>query len=831
MPSEKSELQKYLCVHGHFYQPPRENPWLDTIERQETAFPYHDWNERVTRECYGPNSRGRLHGKGGRILKLLNNYEYMSFNFGPTLLMWLEDKHPWIYTQIIAADRASRVRYRGHGNALAQVYNHIIMPLASPRDRLTQIRWGLRDFRHRFGRDAEGMWLAETAVDNQTLKIMADEGIRFTVLSPTQAKAMRPLAKGHDSPSWQDVSGGRIDTSRPYRVMIDKEGQPFIDVFFYDGPLSRAVAYEKILSSGADFLSQIKNIFKNYMNGPRLFSIATDGESYGHHFKFGEMALTWLFEHVERDREISLTNFGMFLEMFPPENEVRIFENSSWSCAHGIERWRSDCGCSVGRNQAWNQAWRSPLRQGLDWLSSELSIIYEERASLLLKDPWMARDDYIMLLLDRSKDKKRDFLNSHSKRPLNDDEQIEIFSLMESQRMALYMFTSCGWFFDDISGIEAMQVLMYTSRAIDLVKPWSKKQLESGLLGFLKKAKSNERRYGNGAKIYENLVKLSRIDPSLLTSHYTIASLVRGLEIEPWLSESICVVWEKDIDIDGMRVNLGEIDVNEKMTGRRFRKTYLAIWGKDAKTITCLVSEGSDLNPDRLSEEIRSALNISLQQCISVFNSHATETRRLDLKDLNADTRKSIIDGLADNLFSQIRGSIAAHYGSLQEYLALLQDSSEHIPSFLDLPFRLLFIDDFLRILSAAPGEKVIDFNLPLMPASFTGSSRSKDSRGKAAIEFLGDILKEVKLLEAVQDFLRRNMDAVSQSNDIIPIHNIINLLEFMRRLNIEPDLWECQNLYFDLTMDNSFLTALPMDGHRLFQLLGRALGFIIEEP
>jgi alpha-amylase/alpha-mannosidase (GH57 family) len=830
MPSEKPEIQKYLCVHGHFYQPPRENPWLDTIERQETAFPYHDWNERVTRECYGPNSRGRLHGKEGRILKLLNNYEYMSFNFGPTLLMWLEDKHPWIYAQIISADKASRVRYKGHGNALAQVYNHIIMPLASPRDRLTQIRWGLEDFRHRFGRDAEGMWLAETAVDSQTLKIMADEGIRFTILSPTQAKAVRPLEKGHDSSLWQDVSEGRIDPSRPYRIILDRDGKLHIDVFFYDGPLSRAIAYEKILSSGADLLSQIKYIFNNHKDGPRLISIATDGESYGHHFKFGEMALTWLFDHVDRDREIGLTNFGMFLEMFPPENEVKIFENSSWSCAHGIERWRSDCGCSVGKNPAWKQTWRSPLRQGLDWLSSELSVIFEERASRLLKDPWMARDEYMILLLDRSWDRKMDFINSHSTRPINDDEQIEIFSLMESQRMALYMFTSCGWFFDDISGIEAMQVLMYASRAIDLVRPWSKKHLESGLIGFLKKAKSNERRYGNGAKIYEDRVKLSRIDPSLLTAHYAIASLVRNFKIEPWLSESIHVIWEKDIDINGLRINLGVIDVDEKMTGRSFRKTYLAIWGKNANTISCLVGKGSDLNPERLSEEIRYSLNISFEQGISAFRKQATDIKSFDLNDLNADMRKSITDALANNLFSQIRESIAAHYGSLQDYLALLHESSENIPSFLDIPFRLLFIDDFLRVLDTAPGKKVIDFDPLLRSASLTGSLRLKDSRGKAAVEFLGDILKEVKMLEGVQGFLRRNMYAVSQSNNIVPMQNIINLLEFMRGLNTEPDLWECQNLYFDLSKDNRYLSALAPDGHKLFQILGQTLGFVTEE-
>jgi alpha-amylase/alpha-mannosidase (GH57 family) len=829
MPSEKSELQKYLCVHGHFYQPPRENPWLDTIERQETASPYHDWNERVTRECYGPNSRGRLHGKGGRILKLLNNYEYMSFNFGPTLLMWLEEKHAWIYSQILAADRSSLNRYNGHGNALAQVYNHIIMPLASPRDRLTQIRWGLEDFRHRFGRDAEGMWLAETAVDNQTLKMMADKGIRFTVLSPAQAQAIRPLIKGHDSSSWQDVSGGRIDPSRPYRVMLDKEGQQHIDVFFYDGPLSRAVAYEKILTSGADLLSQIKYIFKNHKDGPRLVSIATDGESYGHHFKFGEMALAWLFDHVERDREIGLTNFGMFLEMFPPENEARILENSSWSCTHGIERWRSDCGCSVGRNPAWNQAWRRPLRQGLDWLSAELSVIFEERAARLLKDPWLARDEYIKLILDSSEGKKKDFLASHSAVPLGDDEKAELFSLMESQRMSLYMFTSCGWFFDDISGIEAMQVLMYASRAIELVTVWSNKDLESGLLGFLKKAKSNDKRQGHGGNIYLDLVKTSRADPSLLTALYAIASLFQGVQIESWLSGLIHVLWEKVMDIKGIAVNLGELDVNEKMTDRRFGKTYLAI-RKDGKTITCLVGERSGLDPEFFAEEIRSALNISFDQGISAFLRHTPDSQRFGLNDLIADVREWIVDGPANDLFSKIRVSMGTHYGSIQGYIDVLQEISEHPPSFLDIPLLLLFIDQLHNILTSTPGEKSIKFDFLLAPASLTGPACPKPSNGKSAAEFLGDILKEPTLLQAVQGFLRRNMDAIARSNNLVSIKNIINFLDFVRGLNMEPDLWECQNLYFDLTRDNRFLTALPTDHHMLFQHLGRTLGFLIEE-
>jgi len=840
MPLEKSELNKYLCLHGHFYQPPRENPWLDTIERQETAFPYHDWNERVTRECYGPNTRGRLHGKGCRILRLVNNYEYMSFNFGPTLLMWLENAHPWIYSQILAADRASLVRYKGHGNALAQVYNHIIMPLASPRDRLTQIRWGMEDFRHRFGREAEGMWLAETAVDTQTLMMMAGEGIKFTILSPTQAQAVCPLSKrgpgdlastdtGRDSSSWQDVSGGRVDPSRPYRVILNKEGHRFIDVFFYDGPLSHAVAYEKILSSGADLLSRINYIFKNHKDGPRLVSIATDGESYGHHFKFGEMALTWLFDHLEHDRQIGLTNYGMFLELFPPENEVRLFENSSWSCSHGIERWRSNCGCSVGRNPAWNQAWRRPLRQGLDWLATELSLIFEERAARLLKDPWLARDEYIKLLLDRSEDKKKDFLASHSARPLNDDEEVEVFRLMGSQRMALYMFTSCGWFFDDISGIEAIQVLMYASRAIDLVGSWPKKDLESGLMGFLTKAKSNDRRYVHGGKIYQTLVKASRIGPSLLTANHALASLIQGVEIEPWLSELIHVLWVKDIDVKGMKANLGEVNVNEKMTGSGFRKTFLAI-RRDGMAITCLVGERSGLDPERLAEEIRSALSLSLEQGTDIFSRYAPEAQRFDLMDLIPDVRSWIINGLANTLFSQIRGSMGTHQGSLQEYINILQEFSERSHSFLDIPFRLLFMDEILNILALAPVTNPIDFNELLRAASLAGPGYPTPSNEKGEAEFLGEILNEPKLLKEAQGFLRRSMDTIAQSNNIISMKNIINFLDFMRGLNMEPDLWECQNLYYDLARDNGFSNALSLEGRRSFQDLGRTLGFLIEE-
>jgi len=597
---------KYLCIHGHFYQPPRENPWLDAVEYQASADPYHDWNERITRESYGPNTRARVHGAKGRILKLINNYEFMSFNFGPTLLSWLEKIHPWVYGQILAADRLSRARFQGHGNALAQVYNHIIMPLATRRDKLTQIRWGLADFEHRFGHQAEGMWLAETAVDIETLKLMAGEGVEFTILSPTQARSVRPLSGHTKKNPWQDVSGGRIDPTRPYRVRLDKRGRRFINVFFYDGPLSRAVAYEKILASGEKFLERIEAAFNGDQDQAQLVNVATDGESYGHHFKFGDLALSWLFDRMEKTEGIRLTNYGAFLESFPPENEVRLFENSSWSCAHGVGRWRSDCGCSVNRKPGWNQAWRTPLREALEWLAEELATIFEDQGGSLFKDPRAAREDYITLFLNPSAEEREAFLKRHAPPPLGTDENTDFFQLLESQRMAMYMFTSCGWFFDDISGIETIQVLKYAARAIELVKPWAGKDLEAGLMEFLAGASSNDPAFGNGKRVYENMVRPSRIDPSRATANYACGALTEGFPTkEDFFSGIVRPTRELRFPGPGLHAILGEALVVETGTGRRTSRAYLAVRRRWTDLI-CLVGESIDaFDPAQMTGKIR----------------------------------------------------------------------------------------------------------------------------------------------------------------------------------------------------------------------------------
>jgi alpha-amylase/alpha-mannosidase (GH57 family) len=449
----------------------------------------------------------------------VNNYEYMSFNFGPTLLTWLERNDPWVYERILEADRRSIERYHGHGNAIAQVYNHVIMPLASRRDKRTQIIWGIRDFQHRFGRMPEGMWLAETAVDNETLRLMAGEGIRFTILSPDQAKAVRPLASKTRHRPWKHTEAALLDTTIPYRVFPGGDKDIFIDVFFYNGPLSRGVAYEKLLTSGERFLAGIRDAANNGRHGPRVITIATDGESYGHHLKFGDMALAWLFKTLDASRGMTVINPGAFLERFPPEWEAEIREGSSWSCAHGVERWRSDCGCNVTATPGWNQAWRTPLRDGLERLSGSLGEIFDANGNLFSGDPWSARDDYIQVLLDPSDEARRRFMENYLGAEA-DAEAVERASrLLESQRMSLYMFTSCGWFFDDISGLETVQIMLYAARGIDLVDQWAKEDLEARLKEDLSRADSNIPGAGSGADIYEKSVKRSRMEPPRLAAH------------------------------------------------------------------------------------------------------------------------------------------------------------------------------------------------------------------------------------------------------------------------------------------------------------------------
>jgi alpha-amylase/alpha-mannosidase (GH57 family) len=505
---------RYLCIHGHFYQPPRENPWLEAIELQDSAAPYHDWNERITAECYAPNSAARILDAQGRIAKIVSNYASISFNFGPTLLSWMKDKAPETYQGILEADRVSAQRFSAHGSALAQCYNHMIMPLANARDKLTQVIWGIEDFRFRFGRDPEGMWLPETAVDLETLELMAQHGIQFTILAPSQAKTMDGI----------DVTGQRIDPARAYRQKLPSGRS--INLFFYDGPVSQAVAFERLLNDGARFASRLLDALSDQREGPQLAHIATDGETYGHHHAFGDMALAYALDLIECSGMAKVTNYGEFLEKHPAEHDAEILENTAWSCVHGVGRWNSNCGCNSGGHGEWNQAWRAPLREALDWLRDEIAPCYEKMARKFFKDPWAARNNYIHVVLDRSPENRERFAAANFRRKaIKSGDRVNIWKLLEMQRHAMLMYTSCGWFFDELTGIETVQVMQYAGRVVQLAEELFGAGIEQRFLEKLALAQSNIPEHGDGAAIYRKFVKPASVDLLKLGAHYAMSSL------------------------------------------------------------------------------------------------------------------------------------------------------------------------------------------------------------------------------------------------------------------------------------------------------------------
>ena len=516
----------YITVHGHFYQPPRENPYLDTIERQPGAAPFHDWNERINYECYRPNAFARVVNERGEIAGIVNNYEYLSFNIGPTLMSWLERHDLEVYQRILAADRKSCDRLNGHGNAIAQVYNHVIMPLANQRDKYTQIRWGKADFRSRFGRDPEGMWLAETAVDYPTLEALIAEGIRFIILAPSQAQRCRPIpTEKQPEPEWIEVGGSQIDPTRPYRCFLP-DGNPetdFIDVWFYDGPISRDMGFSDVLFNSQHLGGRIGQAVRGDRRLSQLISVATDGETFGHHKRGTEKTLAYAFTVEFPQRGWTVSNFAHYLSLQPPTWEVELKPVTAWSCSHGVDRWQDDCGCGGGG--LWHQKWRKPLRHALDWLRDRLIEVYEEAGRKLFLDPWQARDEYIQVIRDRSVANVEHFLTRHRARKLTSAEQVDALRLLEMQRHALLMYTSCGWFFEELSRPEGVQILRYAARALELAGEVTGVQLEKGFLKRLALAPSNIDGFRHGGAVYHQLVVPAQISLKQVAAEYAISSL------------------------------------------------------------------------------------------------------------------------------------------------------------------------------------------------------------------------------------------------------------------------------------------------------------------
>lgn len=630
--------KKYICIHGHFYQPPRENAWLEAIELQDSAYPYHDWNARITKECYSANAASRILDPDGRITRIVNNYAGMSFNFGPTLMDWLAENARDVYNAILHADALSIERFSGYGSAMAQPYNHMLMPLANRRDKETQIRWGIRDFEKHFGRHPEGMWLPETAVDHETLDLMAANGILYVLLDQSQALKCRSTDK------WRDVSGGDIDPKTPCFQKLPSGGH--IAVFFYDGPISRAVGFENLLENGENFMNRLASGFEEEKPKTQLVHIVTDGETFGHHHPHGDMALAYALDAIENSTSLHLTNYREFLEIHPPEREVEIADNTSWSCAHGVKRWHADCGCNSGVNPQWHQKWRQPLRDTLDWLRDTAAPEWEKKMQQYVTDPWNVRNRYIEIIHDRSGDNIETFLETHAGKKLLPGDIITVLKLLEMQRHLMLMYTSCGWFFDEISGIETVQVIQYADRALQLYHQVFKSDLTETFLTRLEKAPSNIPVFQNGRRIYEKFVQPARVTLKDVAAHDVIATVFN--ESEEDSTAIYCYKTgrsdEKSKQLGNARLDTGIISVSSMVTLEN-SEFYFAVLYFGEHNLTCgIQADLDDKAYHRMKKEIFQAFEKADFSGASQILNRYMGSALYSLKTLFRDEQRHIMD-------------------------------------------------------------------------------------------------------------------------------------------------------------------------------------------
>lgn len=774
------KTSRYICIHGHFYQPPRENPWLEAIEKEEGASPYHDWNERITAECYAPNTRSRIQDDKSRITRISNNYQKISFDIGPTLLSWMEEKADITLKGVRQADRISQKVHEGHGNALAQAYNHLILPLAQERDLLTQIRWGKADFKKHFGREPEGMWLPETAVDMRTLKVLCQEGILFTILAPHQAKRFRPLGQKQ----WTEAQGA-IDPRRPYWCRLPNRRR--IGLYFYDGGISHAIAFEDLLQNGEALFQRLLNGFVPQEPGPQLVHVATDGESYGHHRPFGDMALAYALHLLDKDPDIQLTTYGWFLSHFPPQYEVEINENTSWSCAHGIERWRANCGCRLNGPEL-QQAWRTPLREGLDALKHELDLLFERQGASLFKDPWQARDDYIQVILDRTPETlDHFFIDQGKKPPLSLEDRIQALKLLEMQRHSLLMFTSCGWFFDEISGLETTQILKYACRAIQLAKDFDR-DLEQPLLTYLKKAPSNLKEFGNGEKIWEGKIRPSAVDLSQVLAHYAIGSLYQKDQKDRVYCYRLSNQDRVILSQNGSRLAVGRLKVFSPITLEEKEMIFSVLHFGGVDFQCHLKTFQTNKDYEALKNKILTLYKKTSLGAVHDWVRGTFDSKGYYLKDLFSEERQNLINFLLQD--------------RMENHILLLEEWVKE-----DTGTLIKLID--MGVLLPKPIETALTLILDRALQKGINEAFSSGHRLDGLLEFfhrskeLGYPLSKPQIQEQIQ---RRIEKAIGQLRDYPDparlFTTIQKVIQTCRQFDLPLNLWNIQNSFLDACND-----------------------------
>ena len=781
----KEKNKVFLAIHGHFYQPPRENPWLEAIEQQDSAMPFHDWNERINSECYNPNSVSKIVDSKNQILDVVNNYEYISYNFGPTLLSWMEEFAPLAYERVIRADVNSRKLHSGHGNAIAQVYNHMIMPLANEPDKQTQVKWGIKDFEYRFGRKPEGIWLAETAVDDDTLRVLVENDIKFTILSPYQAQKIRKEGEK----TWQDVSWGNIDPARSYRYYIKSAPGKYIDLFFYDGAISRSVAFDELLKDGVKFVNRLKDGVSTARNYNQLVNIATDGESYGHHTKFGDMALAYALKIKVKDSGFTITNYGEYLEKYRSDWEVEIKPVSSWSCSHGVGRWSDDCGCSTGGHPGWNQKWRKPLRQALDYLRDEMITLCQKQGKKYFKNPLEARNNYINVILDRSDISVKNYQEEYFLPDLDDKQKIRAMELLEIQRQAMLMYTSCGWFFSEISGIETVQIMKYAARVMQLAKSFTKKDLETPFLEILKEAKSNIPEFGTGKDVFERFVKPSVVTSQQLVSLWAITSLYRDIEDE----ESVyCYKIKKHsykkVTKGNSKLVIGHIEVESKITMEKSNMMFALLQFSDGD-FHCAIKEYSENFEDMQKELVRTYLTAPLTEIIRNIDS-LFGTEYFTLKDIFIEERRRILDTMLKDKLQLFASTYESMYNEGKGSIYQMQELGLQIPEEFKISARYVLAKQFNELFKDSRGFLDNDIIQQASDINFEAK--------KIGIE-----IDKTPTSKIFSKKIAQNINRLSYALDLQQVEATLELLNSIARLEIKVDIAEAQSYYFSKIVTN----------------------------
>ncbi|MDP8262525.1 MAG: DUF3536 domain-containing protein [Candidatus Ancaeobacter aquaticus] len=768
---------KFICIHGHFYQPPRENPWLEEVEMQDTAFPYHDWNERISAECYAPNAASRILDNDGRIIHIVNNYKKISFDFGPTLLSWLEKHEPEVYKSVLDADKEGQKRFSGHGPALAQCYNHMIMPLANARDKRTQILWGIKDFEYRFKRKPEGMWLPETAVDLESLDIMAENGITFTVLAPRQAGRIQKIGSG----KWDDVTEETIDSRRPYTCKLPSGKS--IAIFFYEGPIAQDIAFGNLLDKGEDFAKRMMSPFQEDSKSPQLAHVAIDGETFGHHHRHGDMALAYCLYYLEKNNLAKITIYGEYLEHNKPEYEVEIIGDSSWSCEHGVERWRNDCGCNSGKHSSWNQKWRAPLRGAMDWLSDTLNQLYDDAMGKLVSDPWKIRDEYIDIILDRSPNKIDQFLARFERVEISKEKKIRALNLLEMERHLMLMYTSCGWFADETSGIETVQVMQYASRAMQLAREIGDLSLEDAYINLLERVPSNISEFKTGAKIYEMFIKPYVVDFLRLGAHYAISSLFTKY---PSVSKIYCFTAEAEVcdksEVGKQKIAVGKVKMRSEINLEEALISFAVLHLGDHNIIGGVRMFRGDESFNEMHREIRDAFSRSdisdvMRLIDKHFGSHSYSLWHL-FKDEQSKILKQIFSAALFDMEASFRNIKENHYPVMQTMRELR------------IPFPKVFTSIVEYILNAdihrlLEKEK---FDTNMLGRLVEEAKRWGVKINKEELSFI--VSQKVNMLIH---------ELVSSPHDLSLLEQLQSTLSFLDFFPLDLNLWKSQNRLFSI--------------------------------